>query len=417
MQSRRMLSRVVYGSAYLLLYALLVGLLLITPSDAIERSLRNGQNNNVWIVIITVVVTVVIVIFVYVFRLYINKTALASIPKSWVPIEKGDVKDAVYKVIASGLGRSALIAYHARPRVEDNGAERRQRNGTKATRTAVPELGVTLPPPRAVWGDIEHYGWASPLSPDMPNLEYGSVLSELPNLIEGKALALAPASRMAPPDPLMLDPEAVALLQRSPNMGMRSYINHLTDLEVVPRNKTTADFVSLYEYARFSDRPVSNARFREIMHLFAELLRAMQPIDFRALDGEWTAPSESDIDNDAPMNSNPPSPRSSLLRVNTSSTHASIRDSGRRSSAPGWGFPATPMRPTSRQAAGPSRLPSSSSSIARSRRRFPVHQSSSSSLRSKASSSEAGSVIRLATHEDPEALPYVLNLRPTVGSG
>ncbi|PHH87099.1 hypothetical protein CDD83_9322 [Cordyceps sp. RAO-2017] len=203
MQSRRVLFRVVYGCIYLLLYVLLVGLLFVTPGDAIARSLHNDQNYNVWIVAVSFVVTVVVVCLVYMVRLWVTKTALGSIPKSWVPIEKGDVKDSVYKMIAAGLDRSAIIAYESQPRVEmmerekggggGGGAAPRSRPGGLSTaEMASQELGITLPPPHAIWGDIEHNGWASPQSPDVPDLHYDTVLSELPNLIEGKALTLAP---------------------------------------------------------------------------------------------------------------------------------------------------------------------------------------------------------------------------------
>lgn len=416
MQYRPIFFRVVYGSIYFLFYLVLVGLLLITPADAIERSLRNGQNYNVLIVTISYVVTVVIVCFVYVLRLYINKTALAAIPKAWVPIEKGDVKDAVYKMIGAGLGRSAVIAYEARPRVDAAGRE--QELALEKTKTAAEELGIALPPHRAVWGEIEHCGWASPNSPDLPNLQYSTVLSELPNLIEAKALTMAPADHTSPSDPPVLDPEAAGLLQRMPNMGLREYVDHLADVGVVDTDKTTADFLVQYEHARFSNRPISNAQFRELMHLFAEMLRAMQPLDLGALGGkddDW-APSESDIDNDAPRDTNPPSPRSSISRAETTSTHGSVRPPAMRNpSTHAWSFRTAPNTPGSRRTGALSRR-SSNNSFAQSRRPYPVSQPSGSSLRSKLSSNDSGSVIRLATREDPEALPYVLNLQATTGS-
>ncbi|KAF4507105.1 hypothetical protein G6O67_005779 [Ophiocordyceps sinensis] len=415
MHYRRLLFRIAYASVYLLFYFLLLGLLLVTPTDAIRQSLRNGQNYNVWIFIIAVVVTVVAVSFVFVFRLYINKTALASIPKAWVPVEKGDVKDAVYKIIAAGLNRSAIIALAAQPRVEVDG--RRQlgqvsavpppKSDAKAAKTTAEELGLPLPSRHAVWGDIEHHGWASPLSPDMPNLQYGTVLLELPNLIEGKALSLAPADPTAPSDPRMIDAEAAGLLQRSPSMNLRDYVDHLADLGMVPVEVTTTEFVSQYEHARFSNRPISNACFRELMHLFAEVLRTMQPMDPVALGSGWAVEpsSESDIDNDAPMDTDPPSPRSSLSLAGTASTQGSTRRPMRHSSAPAW-------------AAGmPFREPGGCGvSFAPSRRPYRPLEPSSSSLRSRASSSEAGSVIRLATREDMASLPYVLNLSATAGS-
>ncbi|KYK54178.1 hypothetical protein DCS_06135 [Drechmeria coniospora] len=394
---RRVFFRVAYGCAYFLLYLVLVGLLLITPGDAIERSLQNGQNYNVLIITISYVVTIVVVVFVYVVRLYINKTALAAIPKAWVPIEKGDVKDAVYAMVGAGLDRSAAIAHEARPRVETEA----RRPGTES-RTAVDKLGVALPARDAVWGDVEHHGWASPNSTDLPNLQYAAVLSELPYLIEAKALAVAPArepSASGPPSALGLDADRLRLLQRQPGMSLRAYVDHLAGLGVAVVGRSTVRFLGHYEHARFSDRPISNARFREIMNLFADVLRDMRPP--RGPDDDVSAPSESDIDNDAPRDTNPSSPRSILSCAGSTSPRPSVGRQRRILSAPAKAFDAT--------SAG-------SSSVAPSRSPDVAREPSCASLRSKFSSSDSGSVIRLATREDPEALPYVLNLRTTAGS-
>ncbi|TWU78990.1 hypothetical protein ED733_008277 [Metarhizium rileyi] len=389
MQYRRLFFRFLYGSIYLLLFLVLLGLLLITPGDAIERSLSNGQNYNVLIVTISYVVTVVIVVFVYVLRLYTTKTAIAGIPKTWVPIEKGDVKDVVYRMIHGGLNRSAAIALAARPREqtdldgepgESHGSEARARvvGGMKKTKAVAEDVDLLLPPKRPVWGEIEHNGWASPNSPDLRNLQYSSVILELPNLIEAKALMMAPAEEQAMgADAPMIDGEAVGLLQRTANMTMREYMDRLATLGMLAMDETASQFVVQYEFARFSNRPISNAQFRELMHLFAELLRGLQPLDLNVLNSVEDAsygwgPSESDIDNDAPLDTNPPSPRSSISRAGTTSTRGSVRRIPLRSpSAQAWSFRSAPKT---------------------------------------SGSSDSGSVIRLATREDDDArLPYVLN--------
>ncbi|KFG81764.1 hypothetical protein MANI_009773 [Metarhizium anisopliae] len=436
MQQRRLFSRFLYGSVYILLYLVLLGLLLITPGDAIERSISNGQNYNVLIVTISYVVTVVIVVFIYVLRLYTTKTAIAAIPKTWAPIDKGDVKDIVYKMIHGGLNRSAAIAFAARPREqigsddvlggnESGEAGARPVGGLKKTKTVAEDLDLPLPPERPVWGEIEHYGWASPNSPDLRNLQYSSVFSELPNLIEAKALTMAPIEEQGlGADPPMMDADAAELLQRTANMTMREYIHHLASLGVIIVDETASQFLAQYEYARFSNRPISNEQFRSLMHLFAEILRGVQPLDLGFLNSPEDAsygwgPSESDIDNDAPLDTNPPSPRSSISRAGTTSTHNSVRRPPLRThSAQARSFRSAPTTPGSRTAVLSHK--SSEHSFAQTRRQYPVSQPSSSSLRSKAasavSSSDSGSVIRLATREDDEQLPYVLNLRPTTGS-
>ncbi|KAG6182628.1 hypothetical protein E4U36_003227 [Claviceps purpurea] len=491
MRYQRLFLRILYGSIYVLLFFVLIALLLITPADAIKRSLRNGQNYNVTILTISYVVTVTIVIFVYILRLYINKTALASIPKAWVPIDKSDVKDAVYRMIHSGLSRSAVIAYAARPRdvaldldgklgTGDGSNRPRGELDTVRTRSekAVGEDGsggLALPllplQGRPDWDEIEHDGWASPKCPDLRNLQYSSVLCELPHLIEAKALALASPRQSVDGDAAggqarVLGAEAAALLQRMPFMTMSDYLGHLSHMGVLPPvddESTTSLFLDRYEYARFSGRPLSNQRFRELMRLFAEVLRAMQPIDPRVLqspdqdgddddgdnDGDnenenendtsygW-GPSESDadIDNDAPLYTNPPSPRSSISRSTMSSVRRHPRPSlhRRTPSARAWSYYTAPISPGSRRpdTGMLSRTSSAdnngASSFAPTRRLQQQQQqqqqqhtvggqppSSSSSLCSKDStrSGGSGSVIRLATRDDPDALPYVLNLRPT----
>ncbi|KFH43434.1 hypothetical protein ACRE_057810 [Hapsidospora chrysogenum ATCC 11550] len=419
------ISRIVYKTIYIILYIILLTLLIITPADAIERSVHNRQNYNVWLLIIFYVVTVVVVSFIYLVRLYVNKTVLAAIPKAWVPIELGDVNKRVHRIIAAGLDRSAAIAYEARPRPATITTGGQQR----APKAAAAEgLGVSAALQSAIWGDIEHEGWASPNSPDLHSLQYSTVLSELPNLIEAKAMTLAPPHPTSQIDPPPLDPEAVALLQRPENLSLRGYVEHLTSLGVLMPDETTTNFLQQYEYARFSTRPISNARFRQIMHLFAQILRSMGPLDLEALEDD-TEPSQSGDSAHRAIDYSPSStPRSRhLSRTTTRSTQGSVR---RPSVAPlarssSWtNYRTAPNTPRSGHVV--SRKSSSSSgggggggighldSFAQTRRMYQASSSSSSlSVRSGAGSP----VIRLATREEEngeeEGMPYVLNLAGT----
>jgi hypothetical protein len=513
--------RLVYRCLYFLLYLVLLGLLLITPIDAVERSIQNRQTYNIFLLIIVYAVTILVVSFIYVVRLYINKTVLQSIPRAWIPIEIGDVPRTVYWVIAAGLSRSAAIAFEARPRVgrelawakpvdetvDDaaQGARPRARTsslthppkteGTAAASQLSPEgLGISTAVQRALWSEIEHPGWASPTSPDLPNLQYATVVAELPNLIEAKALTLAPPDAMSQDAANQaLDPEALQLLQRPPNMSLRGYLAHLTSLGVLedPSNvdnedneaniedggsgrggsamPTTALFLQEYEYARFSTRPLSNAQFRHLMHLFAELLRGMQPMDLDALASDGSSSYFAGVghgangdehdggdDNggaydtgsvletsmytdayeaahDADRSSTPRS-NFSLSRSATMSTQNSVRrhpvslapPQPQRSTS--WGRYRTAPNTPSLHHAMTRRLSNGSdngdgdsegNTFAQTRQPFrgPSPSTGSSvassvSLRSHGSSS----VIRLATRDDDEERPYVLNLRPTMDS-
>lgn len=418
---RRLVASIVYRTLYFLLYVCLLGLLIATPADAIHRSFQNRQLYNIWILIAAYVTAIVVVSFVFITRLYINKTDLGSIPKGWVPIEKGDLKSNVYKVIALGLGRSASIAYESRPRLrtedstqDDETVETRVKLGFDGPEGPAEELVVVIPRRKPVWGDIEHYGWSSPNAPDLPNLEYSTVFSELPNLIEGKALTLAPPDPTSQTNPPLLDPDAVALLQRTANMSLRDYIIHLAELRVLAMDANTTKFLSHYEYARFSNRPISNAQFKELMHLFAEILRAMGPLDPNILDDQEDASSPStNSDDDARSGSF----RSNLTPSDAVSISSSTRRIRHQPSTNTWNVYQTAPNSMRSGITGRGTLSrrSSNNSLAQSQRRYRMSQPSTSSLRSKSSGS-SGSVIRLATHHDSTDLPYVLSLRDTTAS-
>lgn len=429
---RHLLARIIYRSAYALLCIILVGLLLISPGDAIQRSLQNSQSYNVLILIICYVATVLIIAFVYAFRLYINKTALASIPKRWVPIERGDMKEAVYRMVTAGLNHSAAIAYLSRPRdlARSNDSFRPvggytppQRLNMKTVETVGHDVGVKLPSQRALWGEIEQDGWASPNASDLPNLQYSTVLDEIPTLLEAKALTLAPPDPESTEDQPVIDPEAAEILQREPNMSLRQYLEHLADLGVLDMDSTASDFLDAYEYARFSKKLLSSDKFKTMMNLFAQVLRNMT--GQASQDGDLQVPhgpSETDIDSDAPLATNPTTPRSNYSHSIVEEPNQSPRptEPRRNSSFNAWSLYATaPNTPGSRRTGALSALSrqrsNNSFDTAGSVRRYVRSQPSNSSLRSHATSS-TGSVIRLATRDDRSEHPFVLSVQPSEDS-
>ncbi|KAL6853242.1 hypothetical protein J3F83DRAFT_755868 [Trichoderma novae-zelandiae] len=433
MAHHKVFLRFLYRSIYLFLYVVLCGLLLITPGDAIQRSVVNKQWYNIWIIASGYVVTTLVVAFVYIVRLYVNRTVLASIPKSWIPVDRGDVKEAVYKMIAAGLSRSSAIAYAARPRVDEEMMgddvleEYEDEAQTRAKLEAWSEQAldrdepIPMPPHRPVWGVIEHCGWASPNSPDLANLQYNNVVSEMPNLIEAQALRLAPPDPTSQSDPPTLDPEAAELLQRLPSMSLRDYIGHLASLSVAAMDETVADFLTRYEAARFSTKPICSAGFRELLHLFAEVLRSIQPLNPAILDhlyedeGEEVGDVvdgreavESDIDNDAPAETIPSTPRS-ISRPSTASTQRSVR---RRTRNRTNTYRTAPNTPRSRRNMDmTSRNVGSGNDFAQMRRTYTSSQHSSAASTRSQSSDGSGSVIRLADEDgDGGDLPYILSL-------
>jgi hypothetical protein len=439
--------RIIYNTLYFLLYIVLLLLLLVIPADVIRQASIHSQTYNVIVVGLCYLVTVLVVAFIYAMRLYINRSVLASIPKQSMPFDKGDVHQNVRKMIVAGLSRSAAITYDSRPRVlpvvsrqgvtgEGETVEEKRPQDDKRLRglfrmkkkvTVEDVIGPHLPPRRAVWGEIDHPGWASPTSPDLPNLQYAAVISELPNLIEAKALTLAPPQAGSEANAAVLDPEAVALLQRQENMGLRDYLAHLSELGVMEASPAVSDFVTKYEVARFSTRPISNTRFRELMSLFADLLRGMQqPGPAGIIGSDSDDESGSDIDDDAPQGSHPATPTRRARRLSSrplsrssssSSTDGSqIRRSGllstRRQSAGRYQYRTAPTTPRSRHTAI-SRT-SSRNTFAQTRNPYTGAADNSSSMSSSSASLPSGDggsvVIRLAERSDPAHLPYVLRI-------
>lgn len=491
----------IYNTIYVLLCLILTTLILVTPGDAIRQTYFDTlQYTNIVIIAIAYLVTVLIVLFIYSLRLYVTRTVLASIPKSWIPIGKGEIKKNVREMIGKELGRSAAISWLARPKVTsvtpvslDSGlsdiAEEGLPGNTPAKVTpkekgfSVPsrwlqlnqasakrnEMGILLPLTNPVWGDIEHPGWGSPESRDLANIQYSAVLSELPNLIEGKVLSLAPILPDSPEDAPLLDPAAVVALQRTGSMGMRSYVSHLSDLGVLASGKDIAEFLDIYERARFSTRPMPVMVFRRLMHLFAQLLRSAKPLEYDVLDtirmmdgmyseSEWRSVEEdsvrvagshhlADIDDDAPQTTSPTTPARSIQSVDSEQSPRAIVNTNlqhptqppgfvaRNSSGTTWArygtAPATPgsraggstpfsrnsqrARSTSRNSS--IRSMASANNFAQTRQPYISSSLSSSShgssLRSLAQGSQ-GSVIRLARHDDMGDLPYVLRVSNTL---
>ncbi|KXJ96317.1 hypothetical protein Micbo1qcDRAFT_154838 [Microdochium bolleyi] len=478
MSPTRFMFRIVYNSIYVLLCIITSALLVAVPGDiAIQAIFTTDQSwINIIILAITYSLALLIILFVYITRLYITRMALAAIPRAWIPIEKADVSKDVREMIMSGLGRSAVVAWAARPKVTSLMDQQLAGEQVKDTedelditvtaekppvhhksfralrlrkrRTTEQKLGIDLPVLQPVWGHIEHNGWASPNSPDLPNLQYSTVLAELPNLIEAKAIAQAPPSHDNPDELLALDPEAVELLALQQSMSMRDYVLHLVELGVLSMSQDTAAFLDIYERTRFSARPMSEDTFRQLMHLFAELLRSMQPLDLSVLyasstslddDGEGYEYTDDDghIDDDAPQDTRPTTPARSIrsyqssVESRVSPHHLTVAGYQQRPRTPQQGdhlqrphqhFRTAPTTPRSRLGRATSNqsfntASTSGRSFAQTKRPYPASQSSSSmsngSLRSGASghgsaSSQTGSVIRLATADDEGDLPYVL---------
>jgi len=433
--NKQKLFHAVYLVFYATLGAALVGLLLITPAEAIQQAIKNKQRYNGWIIVGCYVLTLAIGIFLWCLRLWTNRRVLESIPKTYIPVEKGEVNKKVRKMIIGSLSRSVIIAWDSRPRIaaqplvivsepenRDTVAKVAERNSedekgpVERARSQVEkdEQTVVIPPNRPVWGEIAHNGWSSPTSPDLPNLQYTTVVLELPHLIEAKAVSLAPPDPESTSEPPLPDIRAVDLLQRPAAMGLRDYISHLISFGLITSPSTATEFLASYEYARFSTRPLSEPQFRDLMKEFAELIRSMNPLSPAILASLDIDPPESDIDDDASSTSTPRSRSlaSSRSVPSRSGSEGTIRtDLSRRTrtdSSPKKrreGFSTAPATPRSKKRVV-SRSPSVNS-FAQSRR--PYNGSSGISSESLRSTSQS-SVIRLSKTNEGGELPYILNI-------
>lgn len=312
------LFRIWYSTTYTTLLIILLLLLAITPADTIYQSIKVNELQKLFVVGGVYFLTFLIVLLVYSTRIYTNRTVLQAIPKEYVPIEQGEVGGMVRRMVVKHLRRSAIIAWDSRPKDigadagrtdsgldeesseleaenkegrrwkpdEDKHSKKRPWHHSHDPSTIIP-VSAKSPP----WGHISHPGWASPSSPDLPNLQYSNVVCELPNLIEAKAVSLAPPDPIlghdmhypdnAPPLP---DAHVVMLLQRPRAMGLREYLGRLASFRLIDPPDIIPSFLAQYEHARFSTCNLSEPEFRSLMATFAQILSGMTEISPAALD-------------------------------------------------------------------------------------------------------------------------------------
>ncbi len=294
--------RVFYSTTYTILLLFLLLLLAVTPGDHIYQTLNNTKLAGVFIVGGVYVITGLIAVFIFASRLYTNRIVLSAIPKSYIPIEDGEVTKNVRRMIVKNRQRSAIIAWESRPKdlrrksLSHDESEPLMRSEPADQRASKRKIGllpdniIPISESSPPWGDIVHPGWSSPCTHDLPNLQFETVVAELPNLIEAKAVSLAPADStfglvsqyqdVLPPPP---DPRAVAILQRPSKMGLREYLSHLDSLGLINPPTLSATFLAQYEYARFSTSALTEDEFRDLMAVFSEILTGMVELDLEAL--------------------------------------------------------------------------------------------------------------------------------------
>ncbi|KAH7383219.1 hypothetical protein BKA66DRAFT_463363 [Pyrenochaeta sp. MPI-SDFR-AT-0127] len=449
------LFRIWYSTTYTTLLIILLLLLAIAPGDTIYQSIKTGEIQKLFVIGGVYLLTFLIVLLIYSTRIYTNRTVLQAIPKGYVPVEEGEVGKGVRKMVVKHLRRSAIVAWDSRPRdvrgevglvgedEEDEGTRPNtadsKKNKEKEKNKAHKKRGYHHAPDATIlpvsiksppWGHVSHPGWASPASPDLPNLQFWNVVCELANLIEAKAVSLAPPDPaleglMQYPDnaPPLPDAQIVTLLQRPRAMGLREYLARLADFGLLNPPSLGPTFLAQYERARFSTDPLTETQFRDIMAVFADILNGMTEIDplvieearaqSIASDTRSLAPTESDTSSMSSSSHSPRPYRTPQFDRQRSASSYSENDS--LSSGEGTHSPQTLRTAPSRQRqrsfvfATP-RTPSerSLSETGSVMRHSPQQRSPSTMLPNSSSSSlrSAHSIIRLHLNPSLGELPY-----------
>lgn len=285
--------RIFYSTTYTTLFIFTLVMLAITPGTMLWTAISSNAFQYVFMIGGVYVLTAVLAIFIYSSRLYTNRSVLADVGKAYIPVEKGEVIRKVRRLIQSQLERSAIIAWEGRPRdvlgevmeakkegmlAEDEGD--RSFNRDEWTVGTV----ISTDPARPPWGEVQHPGWSAPAMARgevLGNLNFEPVIAEMANLIEARAVSLAPTESTPQDDVFGIGEQPVAdavivdVLRRQPTMGLREYLTQLSYLGLINPLAIGQDFLSRYETARFSGKPTSETDFNDLMACFSHLLEGM----------------------------------------------------------------------------------------------------------------------------------------------
>jgi len=304
--------RIFYSTTYTTLFLITLVILAITPGTMLWTAIRSEAFQYVFMIGGTYVLTALIAIFIYSSRLYTNRSVLAGVGKAYIPVEDGEVGRNVRKMIAAQLERSAVIAWESRPRDTMGEIVRAEKEGWLTDDEHVTGgfdleqwtvgAAIVIDPMKAPWGQIQHAGWTAPAhsaSETVGNLQFATVIAELPHLIEARAVSLAP------PDPNaeagffneneapVVDQVVMETLRRQKTMGLREYLTQLSYLGLINPPSVGHEFLAMYESVRFSGRPCPENNFKALMAVFAQLLEGIGELRPEII-AEIRAQAESD---------------------------------------------------------------------------------------------------------------------------
>jgi hypothetical protein len=286
--------RIFYSTTYTTLFLITLVILAITPGTMLWTSIRSEAFQYVFMIGGTYVLTALIAIFIYSSRLYTNRSVMAGVGKAYIPVEDGEVGRNVRKMIAAQLERSAVVAWESRPRDTMGEIVRAEKEGWLTDGDHVTGgfdieqwtvgSAIVIDPAKAPWGEIHHAGWTAPAhakSETVGNLQFATVIAELPHLIEVRAVSLAPPDPNAEPgffnenEAPLVDQVVMETLRRQKTMGLREYLTQLSYLGLINPPSVGHDFLAMYEKVRFSGRPCPEKEFNTLMAVFAQLLEGI----------------------------------------------------------------------------------------------------------------------------------------------
>lgn len=306
-RARQIIFRIFYSTSFTVVFLLTIGFCCAGPIDALYQSYSRGRIIDMFLITGVYLLTGLLACFLYASRLYTNRSILKDIPKTYMPVDKYELPGKrIWRLIEDCKSRSAVIAHQARPRarrIENELPHARERINTLLRSGHGKEDRVFDPQ----WGKISHPGWSSPAATETPNLPYATVVAELTNLIEARAVSLAPTHPASPTGTdsgaeteLLADPYVIEVLRRPEEIGMRQYVSQLISLGVLDDSPLSVAFLTLYERARFCPDPLSEDEFKTLMRMFAEILRSMRTLDISILDvpDEYDGPREENRESD-----------------------------------------------------------------------------------------------------------------------
>lgn len=223
------MNNLLYQFSLVFFVVVFIGLVVITPVDTILQSQSSGQFWNVIITVAAYCLTVVIAIILYILRLIKTRRSLADIPRRYIP-RPDDISPGSASLIESELSRCERIVKETMP--------------------------------STVNGSVSHAGFLPPeIATESFEGPYEEVVDAMVTFFSRKAVALHSS------------------FGRPRGMAIREYLLLLQSYGIFEEHDAPLieEFLRMYEYARFSGKPLHKAQFNNFVETCFKVLFAMKP--------------------------------------------------------------------------------------------------------------------------------------------